>query len=89
MITEHALDRYIERIKGNPSNIGELERLKLFKEVSYLISNAKILYKGDFFTQETKKATYYINDDIIFIVKEDDLVTLWRLKKRDKAACKA
>lgn len=78
MITEHALNRYIERFEGS-SNIGELERLRLFKSLTQLFHEAGFLYDGCLRSDKLEKATYYKNGLIIFVVQNKSVVTLWKL----------
>lgn len=77
MITEHALDRYIERIKGNPSGIGRLERLELYKELSKIAGEIDVFYEGNFYGSHPVKR-FMVRSDMIFIIADHKIVTMWK-----------
>lgn len=80
MITEHALNRYITRVVGisELDSVDEIERLKYFKELTYLLGNSKELYRGCFCTKN-KMNDIRIDKDIVLVMKNNTLVTLWKI----------
>ena len=80
MITEHSLDRYIERVKGSSNGIGYLERLELYKEITKLIDiGGKPFYYGNFLGVR-EWTSYIVKTDMVFVVKDSKIVTVWKNK---------
>lgn len=80
MITEHALNRYMSRVVGilDLDKVTEIEKLKYFKELTYILGNSKELYNGCFCTKN-KISNIRIDKDIALVVKNNTLVTLWKI----------
>lgn len=81
MVTEHAIKRYLERILESREGIGELEELKLFKVITNMYKNSREFYVGNFFTQDQKFEFRLYSDNIIMVIRDNCVATMWKINE--------
>lgn len=82
-ISKHAITRYNQRFKNNNNELSEEEITSLSEDILDKFNKSILLFQGDLFNNDSH-SKFYIFKNIIFVIKNDDIVTVWKVFNNNK-----